>query len=271
MANISVVEDTLVNLVSGILYPNGTSNPSIVASVRNIYIYAGWLIPESFQSNMQNNSDAHVTIFPTNMGRNTTRFRQEWIENTINPPTLTATLSGDQVTINGTVTIPQAVMIIVNNIGYAYQVLSTDTLDTIAASLSALIPNSSSLFNVITINGAFSIIPRITQSGIASKEVKRQEVLFNVITWSKSRDTRTDVSNPIEIGLGKLSRFLLPQDNYWAPILYNGIKDHEELQKSIPIYRRDLIFKIEYPTIIEMNTSTITDEISNIEITNELT
>ena len=200
-----------------------------------------------------------------------TRFRQEWIENVVSPATLTATLIGNSVTIGGTVSIPQAVMIVVNNIGYAHQVLNTDTLDSIASALGLLIPNSTVLNNVITINGAFSIIPRITQYGIASKEVKRQEVNFNFITWAASRDTRTAVSDVIEVGLGQLSRFLITTDNYWAPIVYSGVKDHEELQKSIPIYRRDLMFRIEYPTIIENQFPTITDTIENIEINYELT
>jgi hypothetical protein len=270
MANISVVEDTLVNLISGILYPNGTSQPSIVPSVGNIRVYAGWPVPPSFEADM-NAGNAHITIFPQNTGRNTTRFPQNWLPQTFTDPTITLTLIGNQITIGGIVSIPQSCMIVVNGIGYAYGILETDTLDTIAAALALIVPNSSASGNVLTISSAISITPRVTSYGTSAKEIKRQECIFNVITWAFSRDTRTNVSDPVEIGLGALSRFLLPTDNFYCPIFYMGLKDHEELQKSIPIYRRDLMFRIEYPTIISEQFTNIEDVILDISNVNQIT
>jgi hypothetical protein len=270
MANLSDVEDTLAALVTGYLYPDGASNPSLIPSVNNIYIYAGWPRPIDLENDIKINNNAHVTIFPSNTGRNTTRFPQNWIENMLYPATLTLALVGNQVTVGGLVSTPQACMIIVNGIGYAYQVLDTDTLDTIASSLATQIPNSSALNNVIMINGAHSIVPRVTFYGSASKEIKRQEVIFNFITWTNTRDKRTQIADVIEKGLGGISRFTLP-DNYTAMIFYTGLRDHDEFEKQAPIYRRDLMFRIEYPTTITDEFASISDVVTNISLVNQLT
>lgn len=269
MANLSDVEDTLAGLISGYLYPNGNSNPSVVPSVNNIYVYAGWPRPVDLEADVKTNNNSHVTIFPSNTGRNTTRFPQNWIENTIYPSTVTLTLAGNQVTVGGIVSTPQACMIIVNGIGYAYQIQSTDTLNSIAAALALEIPNSSSASNVITINGAHSIVPRVTYYGIASKEIKRQEVIFNIITWTNTRDNRTQIADVIEKGLGSISRFALP-DNYDAMIFYTGLRDHDEFEKQAPIYRRDLMFRIEYPTTLTDEYPSITDTITNVSLVNQI-
>jgi hypothetical protein len=263
MANISAVENALVDLISGILYPNGISQPSVVPSVSDIRVYAGWPVPPSFEADMKM-GNSHITVFPQNAGRNTTRFPQNWVSQTFSEPTITMSLLGNQITIGGIVSIPQACMIIVNGLGYAYKILQSDTLNSIAQSLSLIIPNCSATGNTLTINGAYSIVPRVTSYGKSAKEIKRQECVFNIIVWAFSRETRTDVADPVEIGLGALSRFLLPDDNFYAPICYMGLKDHDELQKSVPIYRRDLMFKIEYPTIISQQFTEITDIFSDI-------
>lgn len=270
MADISDVEDALVDMASGMLYPNGILQPPVVSGIDTIKVYAGWAIPPVLEADIKNNI-SHVTIFPSNPGRNTTRFPQDWHEKNITPATITLTVAGDTVTVGGTVTTPQSCMIIVNKIGYAYQILSSDTLDTIATALAALIPNSVSSGSLITISGAFSIVARVTQHGVGIKEIKRQEVMINIIVWSNSRENRTAIGSVIEIGFGKLSRFLLPTDNFWAPIVYSGLKEHDELQKTFAVYRRDLMFKIEYPSTIQENYPTITDFIVNTSLVNSIT
>lgn len=270
MANLSDVEDTLAELISKYLYPNGTLSPSVIPSVNNIYIYAGWPRPVDLEADVKNNNNAHVTIFPSNTGRNTTRFPQNWIESGFTPPTITLTLAGNQVTVGGSVSTPQSCMIIVNGIGYAHQVQESDTLNTIAESLVEEIPNSSSVDNVITIDGAHSIVPRVTFYGTSSKEIKRQELIFNIITWTNTRDKRTQIADVIEKGLGAISRFTLP-DNYDAMIFHVGIKDHDEFEKQAPIYRRDLMFRIEYPTTATEEFPSIADTVTNISLVDQIT
>ncbi len=264
MANLSDVEDTLVSVVSGILYPNGASNPSVISSVDNIYIYAGWPRPADLEGDAKANN-AHVTIFPQGQGRDTTRFRQNWHEQYIAPATIFTSLAGNVVTLTGSVSVPQSVMIVVNGIGYAYQVLIADTLTSICEALALLIPNSTALGETLTINGAFSIIPRVTQIGRIVKEVKRQETVLSVITWTNARDKRTAIADVIEAELAVMERFVLP-DNYFAALTYKGIQDHDELQKTYAIYRRDLIFRVEYATTVSMEAYEITSTIENISL-----
>lgn len=270
MANLSDIENILVNYVALALYPSGGSQPSVVPSVNNIYIYAGWPNPDNLETDIKANNN-HVVIFPQSKGRNMTKFRETWHEKSINAATLILTVVANTVTITGTVTLPQTCVVIVNKIAYPYIVQAGDTLNSIASSLQNLIPNSSVIGNVITINNAYSIIVRVVVAGTAIKEIKRQEIPFNIITWSNSRDNRTAVSEVIENSLGALSRIYLPDDDYYASINYQGIMDHDEFQKTFAIYRRDLIFSIEFPTTIEQDFFTIAQPITNTELVNSIT
>ena len=54
MANLSDVEDVLVDYISLALYPNGTDQQSIVETVDNIYVYAGWPNPDKLERDINN-------------------------------------------------------------------------------------------------------------------------------------------------------------------------------------------------------------------------
>lgn len=270
MANLSDVEDVLVDYISLALYPNGTDQQSIIETVNNIYIYAGWPNPDKLERDIKANNN-HVSIFPQSKGRNMTKFRETWHEKSINDATLFLTVSGNTVTITGTVTLPQTCVVIVNKLAYPYIVVEGDTLNSIAQSLTNLIPNASAIDNVITINNAYQIIGRVVVAGTSVKEIKRQEIAFNIITWSNTRNNRTLVSEVIENSLGEISRILLPADNYWASINFVGPQDHDEFQKTFAIYRRDLIFTIEFPTTIEREFFTIAQPVTNTELVRSIT
>lgn len=270
MSDLSDVEDVLVNQIQEILYPNGVNQPSAVSSVPNIKIYAGWPFPANLQPEIKNNI-VHVSIYPLTANKNTTRFHRVWMERSRNLATVFATAGDTTVTITGNVySNPlQTVMVIVNKIGYAYTVVSGDSPNSIAANLAALIPGSSALANVLTIPSAFSLEAKVNVQGDVSLEQKRQEQQMMVTIWSALPSTRRDVAIPIDIGLGSLDRLSMP-DGFYARIVHTSTREHDESYEKTTIYRRDLIYQIEYATTVADKAYEITDSIENTEIVNSI-
>ena len=154
-------------------------------------------------------------------------------------------------------------MAIVDNIGYAYPLKDTDTLNDIATGLEALIPNAVAVDNVVTVPGAYSVIVRISVCGMVAYESKRQEKLYYVTVWANTPELRETVGSAIDVSLGDIERADLP-DGSAAAITYKGSQEDDHLQKSI-IYRRDLIYTIEYPTLVSQKAFSIADIIINID------
>lgn len=264
MADLSQVSDSLKDVILSAFYPNGITNPSIVPSVTGITVYVGWPFPADLERDLAQNI-VHVTIWPLPTSRNTTRFREEWEPDTINLATITLTVTNNTVTVGGVVTTNgQTCMVIVNKIGYAYTVQTGDTLDTIANALAGLIPTATAIGNVITIPAAHSLIARVTVSGNSVLEFKRQQQMYQVSVWAASFAARAACAPIIDQTLGFIKRFVIP-DNFWAPIVHMHTKEFDMYEKT-PVYRRDLIYQVEYPTTITKTYYTITDPVATVSI-----
>jgi hypothetical protein len=258
MADLSDVMTTLVNLAQTAVYPNGTGSPS-VANV-DVRIFPGWPIPASLDADLASGK-ANVSIYPTSMERNTTRFDLEWQDSIINPATLTLKVNNNTVTVVGTVSIPQTCMVIVNGIGYAYSVQANDTLTTIAQGISVLISGSSSIGAVVTIPSAHSLVGNISTSGVGVQEVKRQERVFMISAWCPSDPIRTSIASAMDVLFSSTERITLP-DNYFARIKY--VNSHQtDMIEKYRCYRRDLNYAVEYATTKTQSEYTIADSYIN--------
>jgi phage tail sheath gpL-like len=211
-----------------------------------------------------------VSIFPIgNSDKNTTRFMQYWNLVSLDTATLTATVAANQITIGGTVGTPQAVLITYNGINYGYEVLISDTTSTIAAALAALIPTATAVANVITIAGQIdSLRAVVVVSGLAALEVKRQSKLFYVSVYTPNPDFRDAIADAIDVVLGQAKRLNFP-DTTQALITYKGANEQDTFEKNI-IYQRDLVYTIEYPTMMYDTYTTIESIHADIEVTPNL-
>lgn len=252
MADLDDILGKMVTLITGIIYPNGTDHSSSTGGT--VKVYEGWPIPSILESDLAAGT-AHVSVFPQQAERNTTRRPIAFEEAHIPAATLTATVAGNVVTIGGTVTIPQAVMVIANDVGYAYQLRTGDTLAGIAASLAALIPNATADGTSITISGVYRLSANVIVNGIACKETRRQERVIQVTVWAPTPAIRTAIVKVVDPYLGAIERFSL--DDYTvARLTYRGSPITDNLQKAT-IYRRDLLYSVEYPTITQQTFTAI--------------
>lgn len=266
MADETDVESVLVGLVSGYLYPNGTSQPC--AAGVPCKVFRGWPIQQQQAATTQTPNFVNVSVVARNgMERDTARYPMLFQTSIAPVHTLTATVGGtlqNQITIGGTVTVPQNVIALIGGSAsvqaFSYAVQANDTLTSIATGLAALIvakfPGTTSSGPTVTIGSTLPVKARIASTGTLIKEVGRQEKVFQVSIWAppypdttKDPDYyRTAVANIIDPNLRSLIRIVLP-DNTYAHIYYQStiLFDKAQMQN---LYRRDLYYWVEYATTV---------------------
>lgn len=273
MASISDVGETLAGMIGALIYPDGTSQPS-VAGVP-VIVYPGW--PQEAQldadllalSATPPTGKCHVTIWPTPMEKNTTRYPENWVQIGSATPTLTATVSGQVVTLGGTISTPQNVVVIANGGAYVYAVQTSDTLSSIATAMSALLQDggiaATSAGAVLTLpDSAVLTGAKIGTFGNLYREVRRTQKFFQVIVWADTPAHREAIASAIDVGLADV-RFLTMPDGFGARLIYQRSAEMDAYQKA-KLYRRDLTFSVEFATT---QTSTAT-QVTQVEINSTL-
>lgn len=247
MATIRQVENSIATLVDSVVYPSGHLMPSITGNLVRIVI--GYPISEQLDNDVAAGI-AQIRVFPIGKSdKNTTRFPKIWNTVNISAPTLTSTVLNNTITIGGSVSVPQAVLVNLNGTLYGYSVILTDTTSTIASALAALIPGASAIANVITITGAIlKLTASVVVNGQSAKEIKRQVKIFYVSIYAPTPDQRDILGDAVDVVLGNVERLDF-QDTTQAIIVYKGADEIDIFEKNI-IYERDLLYTVEYPTMI---------------------
>ncbi len=267
MADIIDVQNALVAIAAQTLYPNGTAQPSAVTAP--VRIYPGWPISASLDADLLVGT-CHVSVFPATAERNTSRYPKDWLTQTINTSTLTMTISSQTVTVGGTIppsTNPHNVMVLADGQPYAYAVQTTDTLTSIATALAALIAVS---ISGTTSNGAVITFPaaarieaaRVGITGTMIREIRRQERQFQITAWADTPVHRDAIAQTIDVALAAIE-FLTMADGYAARLIYRGSTVVDAQQKA-GLYRRDLIYTVEYATTQVATATQVTQEQINV-------
>lgn len=251
MADQIDVENALIAMIAQTIYPNGTGQTSI-AGVPCV-VYAGWPTASRLDADLIAGK-THISVFPTAIERNTTRYPKEWKAQAVNAATLTITVNGQAVTVGGAMPAPftaHNLVLAVSGKDYTYAVQSTDTLTSIATALAALLAvdfaGTSSAGAVITIPVAAHISAvRIGTSGTSIMEIRRQERVFQITVWSDTPAHRDAVIQPVDIALAN-TQFLTLADGTAARLIYKNSPVTDNNQKA-KLYRRDLMYSVEYAT-----------------------
>jgi hypothetical protein len=247
MADLSDIEQAVADSVLSILYPAGPSQSSIVGALCRIY--RGWPNPATLNTDLSAGAINVTVVSDNDSGRTTTRYLPEW-QTTPSQPGATASTAGSVITISGNPTIGDVVGVLIDGIAYAYRIRTGDTTDLVAANLSQLIqmdrPATAQGFN-ITIPGAGSIKVRIVCDNTTSFESRRQEKDLRVICWCPSPPIRDSVAAAIDAAIDPMSFMALP-DGSRARMTYRNTSSYDQAQNAL-LYRRDLVYTIEYPTI----------------------
>lgn len=261
MADISDVSAALVSLIAQTLYPNGTGQQSVAGL--SVMVYAGWPTADTLDKDLRTGK-AHVSVFPTATERNTTRYMKQWVPVTTPVQTLILTINGQAITISGTVAVPQIVMAMVDYLPYVYVVQAGDTLTSIATGLAALIPGATSLGAVVTVPASVILTAaRVGATGTSIMEIRRQERVMQLSIWSETPAHRDAVAQPVDVALANTS-FLTMADQTQARLIYKGSRIDDSQQKA-KLYRRDLLYSVEYATTISETETQITQTQLNVQ------
>jgi hypothetical protein len=259
MSDVSDVSAALVGLIAQALYPNGTAQPSVTGYPT--VIYAGWPTSSQLDADLAGFSNGlggrlHVTVFPTPTEKRDPPYRTQWEELTVTAPTLTATITGQTVTIGGTVATPQNVALIIDNAAYVYAVQPTDTLTTIATALAALVAGASNTGAVITIPAGAAIrAARTGAGGTMQREIRRQTRRMQITVWADTPANRDATAVAVDVALSAIERMTMP-DQTQARLLYEASHQIDDQSKA-NLYRRDMLYSVEYSTTQTVTATTV--------------
>jgi hypothetical protein len=262
MATLLQVLQTLTSLATTACYPNGTSMPSVTG--KEIILNSGFVI-RSQQDFDINAGYSNVYVYPTPRARQVTKFERDFQPITLSAATLILTINtvALTVTITGTVSVPQAVMIIVNGIGYGYLVQVSDTLNTIATNTAALIPGATATGNVINLSGdIYSLTGSIATNYTAAEELGRVERVFNIFVASPNYVDRSTILDAIDVYLRQQYRVTLP-DNFVGMVFPVEDEIWDDSLEQYQDLKGRLNYMIQYPTTLTQNFTTITDPFIN--------
>lgn len=251
MADQTDVANALINIMAGVIFPNGFDQASIITNAPGltaIKFLPGWPKAADLNTNLPLGV-VYVSVYPRPEEKNTTGTGRDWMESSITPATLTTIVSGNTLTVGGTITANQTIAAIVNGDDVVYEVQSTDTLETIAAGLAALISATHANTvsgSTITIPDAYRILAKVGTMGVSIRELYRRTKTFQITVWASCFDRRDPVASVVEPILTKLVRILLP-DNMLANVFFKSSvqNDANQLQGT---YRRDILIDVDYAT-----------------------
>ena len=262
MSDLSDVENLLISTLTQIIYPNGTANPSIINA--NCRIFRGWPIPAQLDADLAAGI-IDISLYPQEQDQRTTRYPKDWQQANVPTPTLTLTVSGTMIIVGGTPTSPLNAAAIVNNIGYVYPVQATDTVNTIATGLAALInvntPATSS-GPVITIPAATEMSATVGTIGTIVRETRRQKRKFQINCWCPTPAVRDSIGAAIDEAFADID-FLTMPDGISARVLYESSMVVDNLERQ-GLYRRYMNYSVEYATSDTQTTPQVVAQTVNL-------
>jgi hypothetical protein len=246
LADISDVENALVTAITAAVYPLGTSSPSAIGA--NARIYRGWPDGRALDADLAAGV-VNVTVFPqAGMTRNTTRFPLDYVDVSLPPPTITVATSGQTVTFGGTAGAGNLVGIRAAGVGYAYAAAPTDGPSAVAAAMALLVPGSSASGSTLTTAGSWDTLGRVVAIGTQLQETRRQVQGFMVTCWCPTTTLRDTTAGLVDAALAPIE-FLTLADGTGGRLIYHNTRIDDAPTKDA-LWRRDLIYSVEYPTTL---------------------
>jgi hypothetical protein len=248
MADESQVEAAIVTMLSAILYPSGTSQPSLLNT--GINIERGWPTEADVRAAVKTNLVLIRVHAVGGFSKDETRFPRSWLDQPVSANTLTATLNGFAVTFGGTPAVGQFIGVTSAEVGYAYAVASSDTLVSIASNLAAEIPGANASGAILTLPTAATLpVVTLTEAGNSMLEPARAVQIFAVATWSPTPALRDSVMQLIFPQAVSTYRLVLA-DASIATLMDIQTTGPDDIPGRAGEWRRDLRLTYDYPVAI---------------------
>lgn len=253
MPDQSDVEVALAEEIAAALYPEGPAEPSALGP--ELRIYRGWPQPQLLSADLAAGR-INVTVQPvTGSARNTTRLPDDWNADPA-VPTLTATVQDATATFAGNAAPGQLAGLLVDGAAHVHRTRPGDTPALVAASLAASVRQARPAQlagSSVTVPGVGRLLARIVADSPATRELRRQDATFRITAWCPTPELRDQASAFIDAAFA--DRRTLDVAGEPCRLRYVGTSSSDEGQSS-NLYRRDLLWQVEYPTTIRVQLPT---------------
>jgi hypothetical protein len=247
MADQSDVEATLASRVTAILYPAGTAAASVLGSV--CHIYRGWPNAANLDTDLAAGQLTVTVMSDPGAFRVTTRHIDPPATLAPVTPSLTIAVSGQAATIGGTAAPGQVAGLIVDSAAFVHRTAAGDTPERVAAILASYIRSVRIALvagATITVPGAGEIIGRVVADQTALVETRRQLQGFRIACWCPDPATRDSLATLLDTALSQVSFITLPDSTAARLRLARSVTFDQS--QNANLFRRDLIFDVEYAT-----------------------
>ena len=254
MADQADVESALAVLVANALYPNGTAAASVTGAVYRVY--RGYPASPVLDADLAAGI-VHVSVAPAGGEvRNVTRYPRVWREVTPVPQQLSVVVNGVSATFLGTCAVGQLAGILVDGSAFPYAVQATDSPATVASNLAAQIRVAGWIVNyagtTLSVPAADKFIARVVAGAGALQEIRRQVQDFKISMWCPDPGTRDAVAPVIDLALADIN-FIALTDGSYGRVRFSGVMASDG-GADADLYRRDLVYAVEYPTTLAQMT-----------------
>lgn len=275
MADLSEIMTRLAVIASDAVYPDGTGSPSVAGI--DVRVFEGWPNPDQLDRDMAgqmfSGTPARVVDRPDGVVANVSVYPMpgtgivvhQLMNHTkvITPPTYGLSVSinaaGDKITVSGQPSTGEYLTLLCDDSVILSQTGATtaDLLANLAEEAEIAYPSgvivTSTTLEIAVTRG---IVVRQGGIGILGRATHRQRHPVMISVWAPTHTSRATLSAAIDNAL-KQNIILTMADTSQALLVYNRTHLHDEKQAST-IYRRDLIFDVEYATVEQFNGYVVT-------------
>ncbi len=270
MADQADVETALVSLVATAVYPNGSRLPSAVlgpGGAAVCRVYRGLPNGPTLEADLAQGV-MHATVYAAGTPiRNTTRFPRVWQVVTPVPATLSVSVTGNAAAFAGACEPGQLAGIAADGGIFPYAVQARDTPPTVASNLAAMLRAAGWLVDyagtTVSVPAARLFTARVVAGGMALQEIKRQAEAFRISLWCGDPLTRDAAASVIDPALAA-PNFIALADGSCGHLSYAGGTTTDG-GADTALYRRDLIYTVEYPTTLAAATPSMLFGVGSIE------
>jgi len=250
MADMSDVEEALLRLAAGVVYPQGPQAPSLVG--RACRLYRGWPQGAALDADLAAGR-VHVTVVPEARPQAvTTRHPDRWETMDTLAPGLVIDVAGRSATVSGSAHPGQVAGLMVDGIAVVHRTAPGDTVEMVAAVLATYLR----VRRVVTVEGATltvagsgKMVARVVADRTLRRETRRQRQLFRLTAWCPEPALRDRLSAAIDAALSELDFIDLP-DGTRGRLLFRGASVSDQ-GRAAWLYRRDQLYAVDYATTVQ--------------------
>lgn len=250
MADQSNVEAAIVSIIANALYPGGDAVQSSVGYACKVY--RGWPKSPTLDADLAENITNISVHAAESPAKNVTRYPRIW--QTIGPAegTLSVTMEGSVAIFSGSCSTGMLAGVMVDGQTYFYAVQASDSPQTVASNIAALLREAGWIVEYsasqVAVPQAIHFSARVVSGSGVMKEIRRQEQGFMISIWCASPVVRDVVVPVVDDALAKKIFIALVDGTYGRLRFENQITT--DSSEDADLYRRDLVYMVEYPTTI---------------------